>query len=199
MAPTDKQRDKRSRIIDAAVEVFAFKGFHAARVTDIAKAASVADGTIYNYFKSKEDLLLSIFEEKMDELREGLVVELAEIDEPLDKIRHFARHHFRQVREQSAVAEVLQVELRTSKKFIKDYKPEKLFAYLGIFNQLVAQGQAQGVIRADVDPFVTGWAFFGALEEIGLLWVLSANRERHFDLDGAADQIADLFIRGMAP
>lgn len=199
MAPTDKQRDKRSRIIDAAVVVFAEKGFHAARVTDVAKTASVADGTIYNYFKSKEDLLLSIFEEKMDELREGLLAELEPLDDPLEKIRVFARHHFHQVQTQSAVAEVLQVELRTSKKFIQDYKPEKLFAYLGIFNQLVAEGQAQGVIRQDVDPFVTGWAFFGALEEIGLLWVLSHNRERAFDLDAAADRISDLFLRGMAP
>ena len=195
----DKKSDKRSRIIEAAVLVFAEKGFHAARVTDVAKAASVADGTIYNYFKSKEDLLLSIFEVKMDELREGLVAELADFDDPLDKIRHFARHHFRQVQTQSAVAEVLQVEIRTSKKFIEDYKPEKLFAYLGIFNELVQEGQAKGLIRADVDPWVTGWAFFGALEEIGLLWVLSHKRERAFDLDAAADKVADLFLRGMTP
>ena len=190
--------DKRSRIIEAAVDVFADRGFNAARVSDIAKRAGVADGTIYLYFKNKEDLLLSIFEEKMDELRASLTVELSRFSDPLDKIRAFARHHFRAVREQRAVAEVLQVELRLSKKFIKDYKPEKLFAYLGVLMELVREGQARGQIRDDVDPFTAGWALFGALEEIGLLYVIASKREREFDLDAAADQVCELFVRGMA-
>ena len=190
--------DKRTRIIEAAVDVFADKGFNAARVSDIAKGAGVADGTIYLYFKNKEDLLLSVFEEKMDELRASLDIELAKHADPLAKIRAFARHHFKAVREQRSVAEVLQVELRLSKKFIKDYKPDKLFAYLGVLMELVREGQARGDIRADVDPFTTGWAFFGALEEIGLLYVIASKRQREFDLDAAADQVADLFVRGIA-
>ncbi len=191
---------KRARITNAAIAVFADKGFHQARVSDIARKAGVADGTIYLYFKNKEDVLLSIFEEKMDELREGVQAELEGISDPFEGIRAFARYHFRQVREQRAVAEVLQVELRLSKKFISDYKPDKLFAYLGVFIELVRQGQASGRIRPDVDPFTTGWAFFGSLDELGLLWVVGQKqeRERNLDLDTAAQQVADLFIRGIA-
>ncbi len=190
--------DKRARIIEASVDVFADKGFNAARVSDIAKRAGVADGTIYLYFKNKEDLLLSVFEEKMDELRNSATAELEKHTGPLDKIRAFAHHHFRAVREQRAVAEVLQVELRLSKKFIKDYKPDKLFAYLGVLMELVREGQASGVIREDVDPFTIGWAFFGALEEIGLSYVIALKRDRTFDLDAAADQVSELFVRGIA-
>ena len=190
--------NKRTRIIAAAVDVFADKGFNAARVSDIAKRAGVADGTIYLYFKNKEDLLLSVFEEKMDELKASLMAELDQHHDILDKIRAFARHHFRAVREQRAVAEVLQVELRLSKKFMGDYKPDKLFAYLGVLMELVREGQKRGQIRADVDPFTTGWAFFGALEEIGLLYVIASKRERDFDLDAAAAQVSELFVRGIA-
>ena len=123
---------------------------------------------------------------------------VAERNIGIDKIRAFAHHHFRAMREQRAVAEVLQVELRLSKKFIEDYKPDKLFAYLGVLMELVREGQASGVIREDVDPFTIGWAFFGALEEIGLSYVIALKRDRTFDLDAAADQVAELFVRGIA-
>ena len=188
---------KRGRIIEAAIAVFAKKGFHATRVSDIASSAGVADGTIYLYFKSKEDVLLQVFEEKMDELRAGLLAALEGIDDPLERIRVFARYHFSQVRDHSDVAEVLQVELRLSKKFMKDYKPRKLWDYLGVFGQIIRDGKEQGVIRTGVNPFTTMWAFFGALDEIGMQWVLARNKDK-LNLDEAADEIAEVFIRGVA-
>jgi TetR/AcrR family transcriptional regulator, fatty acid metabolism regulator protein len=170
--------DKRTLITEAAVEVFADKGFHQARVSDIAKKAGVADGTIYLYFKNKEDLLLSIFEEKMDELLAGLGEALAASDDPVERIRQFARFHFQQVRDHHSAAEVLQVELRLSNKFLKEYRPEKLWAYLGVFGQIVREGQARGIFRADVDPFIGMWAFFGALDELAMQWVLTRRADR---------------------
>ena len=212
MAETSPRRaDKRTLITDAAVEVFAEKGFNQARVADVARKAGVADGTIYLYFKNKEDLLLSIFEQKMDELLAGLGEALAKTDDPVERIRDFARFHFRQVRENRTAAEVLQVELRLSNKFLKEYRPEKLWAYLGVFGQIVREGQARGVFRPDVDPFIGMWAFFGSLDELAMQWVLSRKsgsatlrppgggeetRER-FSLETAADQVADIFIRGL--
>lgn len=192
-----EKTQKRARILEAAIAVFAEKGFNTARVSDIAKEAGVADGTIYLYFKGKEDLLLQIFEEKMDELKAGLVAAMDGVDDPLDRIRVFARYHFGQVRDHRAVAEVLQVELRLSKKFIKDYKPRKLWDYLAVFNQIIRDGQARGLIRKNVNPFTTMWAFFGALDEIGMQWVLARNKDK-FNLDEAADEVADVFIRGVA-
>jgi len=189
--------DKRSLITEAAVDVFAAKGFHQARVSDIARRAGVADGTIYLYFKNKEDLLLSIFEEKMDQLLGGLGEALAETNDPVERIRRFARFHFEQVRDNRAAAEVLQVELRLSNKFLKEYRPEKLWAYLGVFGQIVREGQAAGLFRSDIDPFIGMWSFFGALDELAMQWVLSRKQDR-FPLEAAADQVADVFIRGMS-
>ena len=188
--------NKRTLITDAAVDVFAEKGFHQARVSDIARRAGVADGTIYLYFKNKEDLLLSVFEEKMDYLLTELGVALEGIQHPEERIRQFARFHFEQVRENRAAAEVLQVELRLSNKFLKEYRPEKLWAYLGVFGQIVREGQARGDFDPSIDPFISMWAFFGSIDEIAMQWVLSKNSER-FSLEQAAEQVAEVFIRGL--
>ena len=197
MQDAARKSDKRTLITDAAVEVFAEKGFRQARVSDVARKAGVADGTIYLYFKNKEDILLSIFEEKMDILLTGLAETLRGTNEPDEQIRRFARFHFTQVRDNRAAAEVLQVELRLSHKFLKEYRPEKLWAYLNVFAQIVREGQQRGSFRADLDPFVAMWSFFGALDELAMQWVLSKKADR-FPLDAAADQVAETFIRGMA-
>ncbi|MEN9787259.1 MAG: hypothetical protein RLZZ299_2523 [Pseudomonadota bacterium] len=197
-APEPSSRPvKRGLILEAAIDVFAEKGFHKARIADIARKAGVADGTIYLYFRNKDDVLLCIFEEKMAELIAGVHVALAGIDDPLEQIRAFARYHFRQVEEHRALAEVLQVELRLSNKFLKEYRPAKLWEYLGIFGTLVRSGQERGVIRPEVDPFVLMWAFFGALDEIAIQWVLARNPSK-FHLDATAETVADVFIRGLA-
>ncbi len=197
--PTDPtaRNPKHDRILDAAIEVFAEKGFHNARIADIARKANVADGTIYLYFRNKDDVLLSIFEEKMGVLIDGLHGALHGIDCPLERVRAFARYHFKQVEDHRALAEVLQIELRLSNKFLKEYRPEKLWAYLGIFAGIVREGQERGVMRAELDPFVTMWAFFGALDELAIQWVLS-RKPGKFPLDATANAVADVFIRGMA-
>ncbi len=194
--PTRDRTDKHELILDAAVRVFAEKGFHGARISDVADAAGVADGTIYLYFKNKDDLLLSIFEEKMDQLTGGLRDALTGGGTALDRIERFARYHFRMVQEHRAVSEVLQIELRLSNKFLKEYRPEKLWEYLGIFAGLVREGQEAGTIRKDVDPFMAMWAFFGAMDEMAMQWVLA--RHRPFSLDAAADTVVRVFIRGLA-
>ncbi len=192
----ERNGDKRARIIDAAVAVFAEKGFHAARVSDVAKRAGVADGTIYLYFKNKEDLLLSLFEDKMAGLIADLDVAWTGIDDPLARMRAYAKHHFRQLQAHPELAQVLQVELRQSHKFFRDYRPEKLWEYLGAFKAQVEEAQRRGLVRADVDPFVSMWAIFGALDEISIQWVLARKREK-FNLEAAADQVVDLFLYGM--
>lgn len=191
-----QRADKHDLILDAAIAVFAEKGFHHARISDVARRAQVADGTIYLYFRNKDDLLLSIFEEKMGVLLAGLREALRGVDDPFERVRAFARYHFRQVQDHHALAEVLQIELRLSHKFLKEYRPEKLWEYLGVFAEIVREGQHAGRIRSTVDPFVAMWAFFGALDEIAMQWVLA--RRHRFSLDAAADQVAETFIRGLA-
>ncbi|MBW1878843.1 MAG: TetR/AcrR family transcriptional regulator [Deltaproteobacteria bacterium] len=193
---SERRTNKRSLIIEAAVEVFAERGFHQARVSDVARRAGVADGTIYLYFRNKEDLLLSIFEEKMDILLASLGEILEGVHDPIERIRRFTHFHFDQVRVNRLAAEVLQVELRLSNKFMKEYRPEKLWSYLGVFGQIVRDGQAQGLFRPNIDPFIAMWSFFGAMDELAMQWVLSKKGDR-FSLDAAAVQVAETFIRGM--
>lgn len=192
-----ERSDKHDLILEAAIAVFAEKGFHHARIADIARKAGVADGTIYLYFRNKDDVLLSIFEEKMGMLLAGLRDALGPVDDPLEKVRVFARYHFRQVQTHRALAEVLQIELRLSNKFLKEYRPEKLWEYLAVFGEIVKQGQARGVMRKDLDPLILRWAFFGSLDELAMQWVLSKRKDR-FPLDSAAETVAEVFIRGIA-
>ena len=188
--------EKRTRIIDAAIEVFAAKGYRSARISDIARGAGVADGTIYLYFRNKEDLLLTIFEEKMDLVLKELEEKLEAQDDPVSRIETFAHTHFRLLQTHPALAQVFQVELRQSTRFLTDYRPEPLWAYLGVFESLIKDGQASGLLRDDVNPFFTKWAFFGALDELSSQWVLSRKRER-FNLNEAAEQLVSVFLNGI--
>src|ERR1700730_15628064 len=113
---------KRERILDAAVKIFAEKGFYNAKVSEIARVANVADGTIYLYFKSKDDLLISIFEDRMKLVNEQIHAALARGRNPVEKLREVVLTHFAMVEAQPQLAEVLTVELRQSSKFIKEYK-----------------------------------------------------------------------------
>lgn len=187
---------KRELILDAATQVFAQKGYSTARVSDVAQEAGVADGTIYLYFKSKEEILLSIFESKMAQLLSGVQEVMQKTTDCDDKIRAFAHFHLEQVQLNRAVAEVLQVELRLSKKFMKEYRPEQLWAYLGIFSDILRAGQAEGRYRAEIDVFLASWAFFGSMDEIAMQWVLARNPTR-ISLESAAQQVAEIFLRGI--
>ena len=200
------REDKRRRIIDAAVDVFAAKGFFGARVSEIAEAAGVADGTIYLYFKSKDDILISLFEEKMHSIIERLMTMLQEHEgDPEAKIRRYIVEHLKLVADQPSLMQVLTIELRQSARFIKEYHPKAFRTYLSLLQAIVEEGQSQGVFREDLDPLVFRRALFGAIDEISLEWIL-----RHIEgarSDGrtprdpkvVAEQFSDFMIRGMKP
>ena len=188
--------DKRDRITEAAIAVFAQKGYRSARVSDVAEAAGVADGTIYLYFKNKEELLLCIFEEKMGLVLDNLRANLNGVSCPLEKIRIYVSQHFDLLKTHPLIAQVFHVELRQSHTFLREYRPEPLWAYLNVFGDIVKQAQGEGLFRPDVDPFITKWTFFGALDELSIQWVLSRNRDR-FDLEVAAEQVVETFFRGV--
>ena len=114
-----------------------------------------------------------------------------------EQIRVFAQQHFIQVQKLPKVAQVLQVELRQSQKFIREYRPEKLWEYLSLLRNAIKKGQSQGRIAKDFDPFLLQWTVFGALDEMSIQWILSKRRER-FNLDEAASQISKVFINGLS-
>lgn len=193
---SSKKDIKRLRIIEAAITVIAKKGYHAARMSDIAKSAGVADGTIYNYFQNKEHVLLCIFEEKMAELIDQLTIALAQQSSPLEKIRLFIRNHFEHLQQHPELGQVFQVELRQSQLFFHGYKPKRLFEYLALLGNSIKEGQQQGVLLSTMDSYLLQWSIFGTLDELSMNWVVSG-RQWPMDLDSLPDQIFDIFLKGI--
>jgi TetR/AcrR family fatty acid metabolism transcriptional regulator len=191
----NRSPDKYNRIIMAATRVFAKKGFFHARISDIAKEAGVADGTVYIYFESKDAILIAIFEDQMKAVLENMVMQLSREPDPLRKLEAFAFTHLDLIEQNPDMAEIIQVELRQSGRFIKHYKNEQFLRYLDLIEEIVREGQRVGIFKRGVIPAVFKRAFFGALDEMSRLWVLSSRRP--YDIRTAARQISDYFITGI--
>jgi TetR/AcrR family fatty acid metabolism transcriptional regulator len=184
---------KRDAILRAAIDVFAERGYFNAQVADVARAAGIAAGTVYLYFKSKDDLLVSIFERSM---RDGLAdsqAAVADLGDPAERLRRLARGHLARLGSDRKLAIVFQVELRSSTKFMERFSSSLLRDYLGLIRQAIADGQRQGIFRADIKPTAAAKMLFGALDEMATNWILS---RRRYSLEADADAVVDLFING---
>jgi TetR/AcrR family fatty acid metabolism transcriptional regulator len=194
-----RREDKRQRIIDAAVEVFSAKGFFGARVAEIAEIAGVADGTIYLYFKSKDDLLISLFEERMGEINRRFAAMLATLRSPEEKLRRYLIEHLRMVAQQPKLMQVLTVELRQSTRFIREYRPLAFAKYLALLGTILEEGKRTGVFRPDMDTALFRRALFGAIDEISLEWILRGAQDTSAELERKGDQVARFVLRGLRP
>jgi TetR/AcrR family fatty acid metabolism transcriptional regulator len=187
--------DKREALLRAAIDTFAARGFFNAQVADVARAAGVAAGTVYLYFRSKDDLLTSIFERTMkDAIAEGRA-SVAAIDDPVERLRTVARLHLDRLGRDRALAVVFQVELRQSTKFMERFSATQLREYLGIIRDIVADGQARELFRRDVNPTLAAKLIFGALDEMATNWILS---RRRYALAAESDAIVDFLVGGLA-
>jgi len=184
---------KRDALLRAAIDVFAERGYFNAQFADVARAAGVAAGTVYLYFRSKDDLLISIFERGMREaIAEGTHV-IEGVADPIERLRRLARMHLERLGRDRNSAVVFQVELRQSTKFMEQFSSTLLRDYLGLLRDAFADGQRAGVFRADVKPTLAAKALFGALDEMATNWILS---KRRYALAADADAVVDLFIEG---
>ncbi|MBI2982000.1 MAG: TetR/AcrR family transcriptional regulator [Deltaproteobacteria bacterium] len=188
--------NKSTRIIEAAIKIFAKKGFYNATIADVAKTAEVAEGTIYLYFKNKDDLLISIFEHSIDLFIQTVNKKLKEITDPKEKLRQFIGVHLRLVEENPNLAQVLQIELRQSSKFMKEYRGGKFGEYLHLVEGILIEGQKQGLFREDLNTHLARRALFGAVDEIALDWLLM--KKKRYSLDDCAAQVSQMLIEGMA-
>ena len=186
--------DKRERIISAAVKVFADKGFYCARVSDVARAAGVADGTIYLYFESKEDLLRGLFEENMSRILNLLSTLMARKTSAPDKLAALFDGYVQFTQDEPELAEVLTVELRESGKFMNEFAAPKFGEFLRIIGDVIEMGQQTGDLRPDFSARNIARALFGALDELALSWVMST---RKWDLNKSGREVLDVFLRGM--
>ena len=195
LQPRTDRVEKRDALLRAAIDTFAARGYFNAQVADVARAAGLAAGTVYLYFRSKDDLLISIVERTMTaaiaEGRRG--IETLAGAEP--RLRSIAALHLDRLGRARALAIVFQVELRPSTKFMERFSTTKLREYLGIIRDVIASGQASGEFRKDVNPTFAAKLFFGMLDEMATNWILS---KRKYSLVSEANPIADLFIRGLS-
>jgi TetR/AcrR family fatty acid metabolism transcriptional regulator len=186
--------DKREAILRAATAVFAEKGYFNSKVADIAKAAGVADGTVYLYFKNKDDVLHSIFDRAMDEFISEGRRELASIEKPEDRLRRIAELHLERLGADRDMAIVFQVELRGSIKFMQEFSAAGFAEYLDIIRATIEDGQKSGVFRADLKPIVCAKMLYGALDEMVTNWILS---NRSYPLEPMAGEVLKVFFGGL--
>jgi TetR/AcrR family transcriptional regulator, fatty acid metabolism regulator protein len=187
--------EKRTRILDAAEDVFARRGFYNARVAEIAREAGVADGTIYLYFKSKDDLLISLFESRMERVLGELEAAIPEAGGAGEKLRAFIAAYMRLIRDSPQVAEVLTVELRQSSKFMKQYANPRFGEFLKLLAGIIGDGQREGQIDPDVPAPIAARAIFGMIDELALAWLLGGRDK--FDIVRAADWVGAITLRGL--
>jgi TetR/AcrR family fatty acid metabolism transcriptional regulator len=190
-----REGDKRRKILAAATKVFAKKGYFAAKVSEIARRAGIADGTIYLYFRSKEDILVSLFDEVMSEHVERAREELGAFEGAAARLQAIAHHHLRVLSSDRDLAVVFQVELRQSTKFMERFSSTWLRSYFDLVGEVVEQGQREGVLRSEVPIKLATKAFFGMLDEMVTSWVIAG---RDTDLTLLAGPLCDLFLRGAA-
>lgn len=199
--------DKRERILLAAERIFARRGFFAAKVSDVAKEAGVADGTIYLYFKNKDDLLISLFERRMQQVNELLRDAVGSVKAPLDQLRAFIKTYLQLIHDEPTAAEVLTIELRQSSKFMKEYENPEFADFLRMLGGIIAAGQDKGELDTAIPAHVAARMIFGMLDELALAWVLTKQqpigggaagaRPKKFDIVRAADWVNTLVERGL--
>ena len=189
-----RDQDKHHQIIEAAVRVFSRNGYYNSRVSDIAKEAGVASGTIYLYFKTKDAILVSLFREKMAAWVAHVRAEIAGEPDAVAKIRRLVALHFGVLENDPALAEVVQVELRQGHKFFRGASAHEVSAYFELIGSILEEGQVAGAIRRDLPLKIATKVLFGAMDQVATSWVLG---KRKYRLTDAADAVAAVFLRGV--
>ncbi|SEA51111.1 TetR/AcrR family transcriptional regulator, fatty acid metabolism regulator protein [Thalassobacillus cyri] len=189
-----KNKPKYTQIIDAAVKVIAENGYHSSQVSKIAKQAGVADGTIYLYFKNKEDILVSLFQQKMGNFIEKIEEETNSQQTAVEKLLKLIEMHFKQLTADHHLAIVTQLELRQSNKDLRLKINEVLKRYLSVIDQIIEEGIQDEIFRDDIDTRLVRQMIFGTLDEAVTNWVM---KEQHYDLVEQAGTVHDLIVRGL--
>lgn len=190
-----RRGDKRGRILDAAARVFVDHGFNETHISHIAKAAGVADGTIYLYFESKEALLVALFEDNVGRFFETLDRELAAMRTPRDKLKRVVELQLGLLDRERGLAELVTVNLRQSSPSMRAHMVPYFNAYLERIAAVVAEGQTRGDLRADIPPRVAARAVFGALDGLTLTWALGRGDEG--GLVRTAELVSGLLLEGL--
>ncbi len=187
---------KREKILRAAIEVFAKRGYFSSRMTDVAHRANVADGTLYLYFDGKEDLLQSIFDHVLSLFIERVQDEVKAVEDPVEKLRLLIRRHLELLGGDPALAQVLQIEIRHSRRFLALATRGKLGEYLNLIRGIIEEGQSLGRFRHDISAGLATQMVFGSVDELVMSWVL---QDSAVELESKADPLVALLTDGLVP
>lgn len=190
-----RKRPKYQQIIEAAVKVIAKNGYHGSQVSKIAKEAGVADGTIYLYFKNKEDVLVSVFKEKMGQFIEQIAKATAAQPDAEQKLKVLIDMHFSQLEQNPDMAIVTQLELRQSDLSLRMQINNVLKEYLNVIDKVIAEGIEEKRFRDDINPTLIRQMIFGTLDEVVTSWVMN---DRKYDLTSQAEAVHDFLINGLS-
>jgi TetR/AcrR family fatty acid metabolism transcriptional regulator len=188
------KNDKYHRILEAAVSVFAQSGFHESTISQIAKAAGVADGTIYLYFKNKDDILVHFFNYKTRQVFARFREEVDNARKAVDKLRNLIRRHLEEFQKDRYMAVLYQAETHRINRLAEEQIHEMHKMYLDLIAEIVEQGQVEGAIRRDLYVGLVKRYIIGGVDEVINTWLHS---EGKYDLTSMADPLVDLFIRGI--
>lgn len=189
-----RDKPKYKQIVDAAVVVIAQNGYHQAQVSKIAKEAGVADGTIYLYFKNKEDILVSVFREKMGIFTNNLREILEQDLNTSEKLSRMIDNHFRVLHEDRHLAIVTQLELRQSGKKLRLRINEVLKDYLDLLDLILKEGIERGEIDNSIDVRLGRQMVFGTIDETITSWVMN---DQKYDLMKLSPDVHRLIMNGM--
>ncbi|MBU1181614.1 MAG: TetR family transcriptional regulator [Proteobacteria bacterium] len=189
-----KGNDKYHRILEAAVKVFAEQGFYQSTISQIAREAGVADGTIYLYFKNKDDILVQFFTYKTKLVFDRFREEVDKADNCYDKLRNLIRRHLEEFQNDRNMAVLYQAETHQNSRLVEEQIKEMSKLYLDIVSEIVEQGQEEGRIRKDIYVSLVKRFIIGGVDEVINTWLHSGGK---YDLVSMADPLVDLFIRGI--
>jgi len=188
--------DKSQQIVDAAIRVFARNGYYNSRVSDIAREAGIASGTIYLYFKTKDEILVTLFRDKMAGWVAHVRREIAREPDAVAKLRRLIALHFDVLEQNPDLAEVVQVELRQGQKFFRGASAHEVSTYFDLIASVLEEGMVAGQVRPDVPVKIATKMLFGAMDQLATSWVLG---KRSYRLTDAAGEVAAIFLKGVAP
>jgi TetR/AcrR family transcriptional regulator, fatty acid metabolism regulator protein len=190
------KKNKYELILDAAVKVFAENGYHGSQVSKIAREAGVADGTIYLYFKNKEDILISLFRDRLGDLVAKFQASAAESATADEALRKICEIHYTELEQNKHLAYVTQIELRQSSLELRKAIGQTVKPYIVLIENILVNGMEEGTFRQGLDVKLTRLLIFGAMDEVVTSWLISG---RKYSLRAQIDQTVEFFLKALKP
>jgi len=194
IATKAKSTDKYERILEAAITVFAEQGFHQATISQIARKAGVADGTIYLYFKNKDDIMVNFFDQRTKRAFSRFREAVEDAGDAREKLTVLIRTHLNEFQLNRDMAVVYQSETHRNNRSCETQIREMSKMYLDIVSEIVEQGQQEGLVRKDLYLGLVKRFIIGAVDEVINTWLHSSTE---YDLSSMAEPLVDLFLRGV--